>query len=323
MKSARNVLIVLLSLMVILLFGCGKNQESINPIDQGKINILTTIFPLYDFAKQIGGEYVNVKSFIPAGVDPHHYEPSAKEMIELNNANLFIYNGAGYELWVDKAVQNLNQEETKVVNASLGLELLSGNHDHDDEHATEEEEEHDHEHGDFDPHVWLDPMKAKQQAALILDALIELAPEHKAAFQSNYDRLATELDQLDADYKTAFAKVTKKKVVVAHQAFSYLAHRYGFEQIAVAGLSTSNEPSQKEILKLIDVLRENDLKYVAYDSIVESKVAQTVQREANAEAITLNTIENATKPQLAAGVTYVQFMKENLAVLKKILEIQD
>lgn len=320
MKTVKGLSLIFLIISFIVLFGCSNSTEHPSSVDRDKIQVITTIFPLYDFAKQIGGDYVSVKSLIPAGVDSHHFEPTAKEMVQLNNADLFIYNGAGYELWVEKTVQNLNQENTKIVDASLGLDFLIG---HDEEDATEENHEDDHGHGDYDPHVWLDPMNAKQQAGLILKALIEIAPEHKAAFQANYDRVANDLDQLDAEYQAAFAKAKKKKVVVAHQAFGYLAHRYGFEQIAVSGLSTSKEPSQKELINLIKILKENDLKYVAFDSFVESKIAKTVQREANAEAITLNTIENATKEQLAAGVTYVQLMRENLHALKTILDIQD
>lgn len=344
MNRAWIRLTILILVVMVALAGCGKStgtsaSDTSNGTEEmtgNKILIYTTLFPLYDFARQIGGQYAEVKSMIPVGAEPHDFEPSAKDMVELNKADLFVYNGAGFEAWVDKTVENINKDKTVVVNASEGLALLESHHhedgdeeDHDHEQSSEEsdhedeaEEGHDHDHGEYDPHVWLDPMMAKEQANKILQALIQIDPEHKAEFQANYDQLAADLDSLDREYRDTINKAAVKELIVSHQAFSYLANRYGFEQIPVSGLSPSNEPSQKELMELIQVLKEHNLKYVAFDSLVESKVAQTVQREAGAEAVSLYTLENITSDQMKAGKSYIQLMKENLETLKKVFEVQ-
>lgn len=316
-------LTILIWASLVMLAGCGKStgtsasdtSDSTEEITGNQILIYTTLFPLYDFARQIGGQYAEVKSMIPVGAEPHDFEPSAKDMVELNKADLFVYNGAGFEAWVDKTVENINKDKTVVVNASEGLALLESHHHEDGD-------EEDHDHGEYDPHVWLDPILAKEQANKILQALIQIDPEHKAEFQANYDQLAADLDSLDREYRDTINKAAVKELIVSHQAFSYLANRYGFEQIPVSGLSPSNEPSQKELMELIQVLKEHNLKYVAFDSLVESKVAQTVQREAGAEALSLYTLENITSDQKKAGKSYIQLMKENLETLKKVFEVQ-
>jgi zinc transport system substrate-binding protein len=328
----------LIIVLMLAMSGCGQGKTDQNHSEPSQqIFVYTTLFPLYDFASQIGGEHVTVESIIPPGAEPHDFEPTAKDMVELNQADLFVYNGAGYEAWIERAIENLDGKQIKIVDASEGLNLLKGEiHHQDEEHGSHDEHEdgdhgteegegteaHDHEHGQYDPHVWLDPMLAKEQANKILQALIEIDPVHKVEYQANFDQMARDLDQIDAEYKELISKASKKELVVSHQAFGYLAHRYGLEFIPVSGLSPSDEPSQKELMNLVDLVKEHNLKYVAFDSLVESKLAESVRLEAGVEAVTLYTIENVTKEQLKAGLTYQDLMRENLETLRKVLEVQ-
>jgi zinc transport system substrate-binding protein len=320
---------------MIFTVGCGQKENSPAPNakeeKQEKILVYTTLFPLYDFAKTIGGEHVTVKSVLPPGAEAHDFEPSSQTIAEANKAKLFIYNGAGFETWITKVKDNLNPNVTKAVDASAEITLIKATeehhdehghdeHEHKDEHASEEKHEHDHEHGLYDPHVWLDPARAKQQAETIHKALVEVDPEHKDTYDANYAKLAAELDGLDAAFKTVVANASKKEFVVSHSAFTYLAEKYGLDQIPVSGLSPSDEPTQHELTKLIKVVKEHNIKYIAFETLVESKVAKMVQKETGAEAVTIQTAENVTKEQLEQGVSYVQLMKENLEVFKKILE---
>ncbi|WP_047153105.1 metal ABC transporter substrate-binding protein [Aneurinibacillus tyrosinisolvens] len=306
-------------LIMVLLAGCG-NNDSGQPAQQknGKVLIYTSLFPIYDFARTIGGDYVIVNSIIPPGAEPHDFEPSPKDMAQLSKANLFIYNGAGYETWIEKAIQNLDTAKTKPIDASQGVRLLTLEQEMADEHSTDH-----HEHGQMhDPHIWLDPVRAKQQAETIQKALSEVDPAHKADYEANYSKLAAQLDSLDQDFKTTLAGAQKKEFVTSHRAFAYLAEHYGLKQIAVSGLSPSEEPSQQDLTNLVDTVKKHHIKYVAFEELVQSKVAQAVQREAGAEAILLNPVENVTKEQLASGKTYVDLMKANLETLKKMLEVK-
>ncbi len=329
MKKKASVLLIALFIMtlIFLLSGCAQDkQQAESP--SNKITIYTTLFPLFDFARQIGGEHVEVYSVIPTGAESHDFEPSAKDIIAINQADMFIYNGAGYETWIENVIDNLDASKTMLVDASSELkiaEILGASHSHDHEEGHEEghKEEHDHVHDDAnDPHTWLDPINAKTQAGTILASLTALDPTHEADYQANYDRFATELDSLDLQYKEMIKHATKHEIVVSHQAFGYLANRYGFKQVPIAGLSPSSEPSTKALQQLIELIKEHELKYVAFDALVESKVAKTVQRETGAESVTLYTIENVTKQQMEQDVTYLQLMKENLETLKKVLEVQ-
>lgn len=270
----------------------------------GKILIYTSLFPIYDFAQKIGGDYVTVKSIVPPGAEPHEFEPSVKDMAALSTARIFIYNGAGYETWINKAKQNLDAKKTLLVDASTDVQLITA------------------ADGTHDPHIWLDPNRAKLQAENIKKALISVDPAHEKEYTKNYNKLAAELDNLDKSYRDVAAKATKKQFVTSHKAFAYLAAQYGLTQIPVTGLSPSVEPGQKELQALIEVLKKDNIRYVAFEELVQNKVAQTVQREAGAEAVTLNPVENVTKEEFQAGKSYVQLMTENIEVLKKVLEVK-
>lgn len=325
MKGYKALFIGVFSLLIIFSFiltGCsekpqmGENKE--------KITVYTSLFPLYDFAKQIGGEYVEVKSILPAGAEAHDFEPSIKDMVEFNNARILIYNGAGFENWINKAKENLDSDVTLIVDASEGIDLTRKASQDEDAHEEENGDEHaheeEHDHGDFDPHIWLDPMLAKQQALNIQKALIKVDPLHEEEYKKNYESLAQQLDDIDKGFKDVVAKAQKKQFVTSHKSFSYFADRYGLEQISVTGLSPSVEPGQKELQRIIEVVKKNNLRYVAFGDLVESKVAETVLRETGAEAVRLHTLENVTKEELKANKSYIDLMRENLEVMKKVLE---
>ncbi|GEN36498.1 metal ABC transporter substrate-binding protein [Aneurinibacillus danicus] len=340
MKGYHKILYGLLTLSLMLsifLTGCGQEGVEAGKGEDGKVEVYTTLFPLYDFVRAIGGDHVKVNSLLPPGAEAHDYEPSAKDIGKVNEARLFVYNGAGYEAWIDNMTKNLDSQKTKVVDASQGLQLVEpdehahegeqvheGEHSHEEEAANMEEHGHEdeHDHGKYDPHVWLNPVLAKQQAANIKTALTEVDPAHKADYEANYNKLAQQLDALDKEYKDAVAKAKKKEFIVSHKAFTYLAGHYGLEQLSVSGLSPSQEPTQQQLKQLIETAKAHNIKYVAFEGLVENKVAKTVQRETGAEAVTLYTLENVTKEQFDAGKTYTDIMKDNLTTLKKVLEVQ-
>ncbi|RXT13748.1 metal ABC transporter substrate-binding protein [Ammoniphilus sp. CFH 90114] len=360
MKRPFLGLFTVLFSLGMLLSACGtatKPEESTlantEPVVDSKIKVYTTLFALTDFAQSIAGDKAIIENIVPAGVEPHDFEPTAKDMIKLNEANVFIYNGAGFEGWTDKALQSLENKDLIVVDASKDIELVRAvdhdeNHGHEEhakaedhgheehakaeehgheEHAKEEDhghEEHasegDHDHGEFDPHIWLDPLKAKKQAELIKDALIKADPANKEYYEGNFQTLNTQFDELDAAFKDLVAHSHHKEIVVSHAAFGYLTHAYGLKQIAISGLSPSNEPSQQQLKNIIDEAREHEIKNILFDSLVSGKVAEVVKHEVGAEALTLNTLENLTQEELSQGKNYFSVMKDNIETLKQALE---
>ena len=330
--------------MSMFLIGCSNTEESVNSSNESSdtIKVFTTIFPLEDFTKKIGGEHVSVTSVFPAGADAHTYEPSTKQMVEMANGDLFIYTGIGLEGFAEKAHETLENENVKILKAGENLDLLSHNHEHaheEEEHANEEEHAHEDEHAheeeqvneeenhhhdhDKDPHVWLDPILAEQVAENIKNTLIELKPDAQEDFEKNFQALVEQFHSLDAEMNAIVEKAERKEIVVSHAAYGYWEERYGIEQISISGLSPTEEPSQKELAHIIEKAQEYNIKYVIFENNVSSNVANIVQSELNAEALTLHNLESITEEQMEEGKDYFDIMKENIETLKKALNVRN
>lgn len=299
-----------------------------------KPKVFTTIYPLEYVTKRIGGVHVEVINIVPPGVEPHDFEPTAKNMVALTEADVFVYNGSGLELWVDKAVENLDKNHTQIINTTEGLDLLKA-HEHEEEHADEHGDEHadehkdeheehghehDHDHGEYDPHVWLDPSLLKEQADKVKHALIAKDQAHAADYEKNYVQLASELDQLDQEFKEMVAQAARKEFMVSHSAFYYLAHRYGLEQVAISGVNPADEPSPAEMKKLVEHVKEHQLPYVLFETLVSPKVAEVIAKEAGVKTATLNPLEGLTQEDVKAGKDYLSIMRENLETLREALK---
>ncbi|WP_226646883.1 metal ABC transporter solute-binding protein, Zn/Mn family [Mesobacillus subterraneus] len=428
----------LLLLVGLTLAGCSSSKESAINSETSKLTVYTTIYPLQDFAKKIGGEFVDVESIYPPNVDAHSFEPSTKDMMKLAEADLFIYSGAGIEGFAEKAEQALKNEKVRIVKAAENVEMIESSHDHshegeeahsneehhdekaahsddehhdheaalsdkehhddeaahsdeghhddeaahsdeehhDDEAAHSDEEHHDHEaansdkehhddeaahsdeehhddeaahsddehhddgaahseeehhddeaaHSDkaqhdqnLDPHVWLDPIRSIKLASNIKDSLIELMPNREQEFEQNFAQLEKELKELDNEFKDVIDQAEHKHLLVAHEAYGYWENRYGIIQIAVNGLSPTQEPSQKELTNLIEEAKEHDLKYIAFEQNVSSRVAEMIQKEIGAETVTLYNLESISTEDMNNEEDYFSLMRKNLQTLEKVL----
>lgn len=308
-----------------MIAGCSTGAQESE--QKEKLTVYASVYPLADFAQKIGGDQVEVINMVPAGVDPHDFEPTAKELARLSESDIFLYNGAGFEGWVDKAKGIVNQEQTEVVDLSQHVDLIAvdehDEHGHDDEeHADEADHDDGHDHGDTDPHVWLDPNRAKQQAEAIRDVLIKKDPDHQSTYEENYKALESRFDELDAKFEEVVKSGKKDTIVVSHDAFSYLADRYGFKQVAISGLSPSAEPSAKKMKEIVDTAKEQKVDYIFFETLVSGKVAEAVKNEVGAEALVLNPLEGLTKKQEQDGEDYFSLMEANADNLAKALEAE-
>lgn len=330
MKITKLSLGILL-LVGMTLAGCSSSKESAktNNSEANKLTVYTTIYPLEDFAKKIGGEFVDVKSIYPPNADAHSFEPTTKDMINLAEADLFIYSGAGIEGFTEKAEQALKNEKVTILKAAENVEMIEAaqDHSHGGEETHSEEEQHDEdaahseEHLDqnLDPHVWLDPILSIKLASHIKDSLIELMPEQKQEFEQNFVQLEQDLKELDNEFKNVIDHAENKHLLVAHEAYGYWSNRYGIIQIAVNGLSPTQEPSQRELTKLIEEAKEHDLKYIAFEQNVSSRVAEMIQREIGAETVTLYNLESISAEDMKNEEDYFSLMRKNLETLEKVL----
>lgn len=307
----------------------GSNQDA---ADQ-KLNVYTSTFATAAIAKEIGGADVDVKMIIPPGADPHSYEPTSKQLTEIAQGDLFLLTGTTLEPYSEKIKASLKGNDVQFIETSKGIDLLEASatvhvhgeadahdeeHAHEDEHAEDEHAEEGHDHGKYDPHVWLDPNNAKMMAQSISTALAKEVPDKKATFEKNLAEFDTQADELDQNLQQAVADGSKKELLVTHAAYGYLAERYGFSQLPIAGISPSDEPSQKELAALVKEAKLHDLKYIAFEETVSPKVARVIQQEIGAEAITIHNLESVTKEQQDAS--YFDLMNENVTTLKKALQ---
>ncbi|MFJ7827157.1 metal ABC transporter solute-binding protein, Zn/Mn family [Psychrobacillus sp. NPDC096623] len=324
----KRIIIASMLFLLIFLAACGnKEANEVNTEnEEQQVKIFTTVYPLQYFAERIGGDSVRVSSIYPAGANEHTFEPTQKDMMALADADLFFYIGLGLEGFVDNAKKTLEEEHVKMV-ATVDavsedqLEEPADVHtDESQDHKNESFENHEgHDHGDVDPHIWMSPKISQSLALSIKDSLVEISPEQQATFEKNYDELIKELQTLDAGFEEMAHSATSKTFFVSHAAFGYIANTYGLEQLAIAGLNSQDEPSQKELTKLIDLAKEKNINYILFEQNVSSKLTEVIQQEIGAESLVLHNLGVLSKEDMNNKETYFTLMNKNLETLRTVL----
>lgn len=330
MKKIATLLTAVL-MSALLLLGCSKNrvvttEQDINKesTELSKLTVMTSFYPMYDFAVNIGGNKVIVKNMVPSGIEPHDWEPAASDIVGLEEADVFIFNGAGMEHWVETVLDTLGNENLIIVEASEGVSLIEG-HGHDDdedehEDEDEQEDEADHDEEQLDPHVWLSPLNVKIQVQNIRDAFVEADPDNADYYNENYETYVAKLDVLDQKFKDSLTNLSNKDIIVAHEAFGYLCDAYGLNQIGIEGLSPDSDPDPARMEEIIELAKEKQIKIIFFEELVSPKVAQTIADEIGVETAVLNPLEGLTEEQIKAGADYISVMEDNLANLLKALQ---
>lgn len=300
--------------LFVIAAGCTNSPEggSDNQGSQSdQLQVVTTFYPLYDFTKKIGGEYVHVRNLVPAGADPHQWTPSTSDMVTMSNADLFIYNGAGFEVWTDNFLNTLDGEIV-VLEATRDINLLEvDSHAHDD---------HDHDHDEFDPHVWVSPKRAMLMAENIKNILVQINPEYKEQFLANFEWFMEDLEELDQQFEAVIANSSKDYIVTSHNAFAYLAYDYGFEQRFIMGLSTEAEPTVQHLSEISHFIEEHDVQYILFEALSSSKAAETLAKDLGVETLVFNPLEGLTKEEEEAGEDYLSIMQQNLETIETALK---
>lgn len=278
-----------------LLGACSSNKDAkVSNDKDGKLEIVTTFYPMYDFTKNIVGDEANVKLMVPAGSEPHDYEPSAKDMAKAHDADVFVYHNENMETWVPKAQESWEKGIPNVVEGTKDMILLPGS----------EEEGHDHDHGEeghhheLDPHTWVSPKMAIQEVSNIKDQLVKLYPQKAKVFETNAEKYLNKLKQLDADYTASFKDAKQKSFVTQHAAFGYLALDYGLTQVPIAGLTPEQEPTSSRLAELKEYVQKNGINYIYFEKNANDKIAKTLANEANVKMEVLNPLESLTKKQM-------------------------
>jgi zinc transport system substrate-binding protein len=313
----RGVLALLF--MVVLCSACDKKQKE--TAESGKIKVVTTLFPLYDFTRSIGRDKVDVQLLLPPGMEAHSFEPKPNDIIKANKANLFVYTNRYMEPWAADIIGGLDTRKILVVDTSRGARLMkpleSAEHDHDSEgHGHEEDGRHDHE-GGADPHIWLDFRNAQIMVDNILAGLIAKDPANREYYSANALAYKAQLAELDNRYRNGLSTCRKKVFLHGgHYAFGYLANRYGLRYESAYAVSADSEPTPAKIMDLIKKMRANGLRYVYTEELVEPRIADTIARETGATILRLHGAHNISKDDLAEGATFLSLMDRNLKNLR-------
>lgn len=293
-------------MLLLLLTITGCSSTSSEEGNQDGMKIYTSIYPIQYLAEHIGGDTVNVESVYPPGVDAHTYEPTSKEMTSIASGDAFIYLGAGMEGFAESAADALESQDVALFELGTHEELFQTEHAH---------AEDGHNHGDYNPHIWLDPIRMIDMAGIIKGKLIELNPDEKQIYVENFKALKKELLALDKKYRETLETKEHKEILVSHAAYGYWEERYGIKQIAISGLTSSAEPSQKELTKIIDKAKTDQLEYVIFEQNGSDRVSSIIQEQIGAKALHIHNLSVLTEEDIKQNEDYFSLMNHNLEVL--------
>ncbi len=312
-------LLILLLLLPLIFVGCAEEQED-------RFTVVATLFPQYDFARNVAGDRVDVELLLDLGTDAHSYDPTPLDVIKIATADLFIYTGDGMELWVKKLLESadvaaaIERGDLTVLDLSKQVDLIcTDSHDHDHDHG--HDHGHGHDHAEYDPHIWTSPENAIKMCGAIADTLIALDGDNAAYYSERLDAYTGELALLCEEIGGV---VTGARLDTVHFggsfAFAYLFDYAALKHVSVyEGCASHAEPSAADITGVVRSARESGAKYIVYDTEPERKVAATVAEECGAELIRMHAIHNVSKKEVDSGEDYISLMYRNSETLRKAI----
>jgi len=299
-----------------MLPSCGKKKEE-QPAAK-KLIVVTTLFPLYDFARNIGGDNIDVSLLLPPGVESHGFEPRPEDIKKINRAGVFIYTGEHMEPWAGKILKGIDNKNLIVIDSSKNITLIeesgADEHGHENKNGGGEEE--------MDPHIWLDFANAQKMVDNMLEGFIRADAANANEYRKNAGKYKTLLGDLDNKFREGLASCSTKYFIHGgHYTFGYMTKRYGLNYIsAYHGFSPDSEPSAKRLAELIKKMKEHNVKHVFYEELVSPRVADTIAKETGAALLPLHAAHNITKDEWESGVTFVGLMEQTLRNLKTGLQ---
>jgi zinc transport system substrate-binding protein len=267
--------------------------------DIQKVRVIASFFPLYDFAKNVGGDRAEVSVMVPAGIEPHNWEPTPRDIADAENADMIVYNGAGFERWVSAINAKF------AVDTSIGIQLMQG------------AEEGVHEESGLDPHIWLDPMLAKQQVEAIRDGFVQIDPVNSGYYHQNAQRYIAELDSLDSFIRSNLSNCELRDFIAFHNAFSYFANRYNLTQHSIQGISPEGDVLPQRIQEIKDLAATLGINVIYAEDLIDPRLANVIAGEIpNGQVLVLNPIEGLKREEIEQGLGYIDKMMEDVQNLK-------
>jgi zinc transport system substrate-binding protein len=278
---------------VLMLSGCQPAAPPARPL------VVATIYPLWEFSRQVAGDRAEVIALVPPGVEPHDWEPSPRDVSQAQRATVFVQTGTTLDAWAQKLLRDAGTRAV-IVEAGRGLGTITRG-------------------GAVDPHQWLDPTLARAQVQAIAAGLGQAHPAGRDTYEENAKRFAARLDALDRAFATGLERCARREIVTSHAAFAYLARRYRLVEVPLMGLAPEAEPSPADVAAIVKTARAMKVTHIFFEPLVSPRLAETLGREIGAAPLPLNPVEGITKDDAAAGRGYVELMQANLANLRTAL----
>jgi zinc transport system substrate-binding protein len=270
-----------------------------------KVRVVASFYPIFEFVKRVGGDRVEATSLIPVGTEPHDFDPMVQQVQNAETADMVVFNGAGFE---EERLRNLNAKF--VVDTSKGLNLTSGTFKDPEVNLQANEIS-------TDPHIWLDPLLAKQQVEQIRDGLIEIDPRNTEYYSKNANSFLTALDNLDRTIRERLSNCEKRDFIAFHDAFGYFANRYGLTQHSIQGISPEAETSPQRLQQIIGLARDMGLDAIYSEELADPRLADVIAQEIpNGKVLVLSPIEGVNKEEQNAGIGYLEKMNKNIENLR-------
>jgi zinc transport system substrate-binding protein len=290
---------------------CGGNGASTDGDFAGSrtVRVVASMYPLEYFTDQIGGDRVQVDGVVPSGGDAHDFEPTPGDLRKIAGADMIVYNGLGFESWIDALLDAGDAPDTAVQASSSSV----ARHFDSNGVATDSDE-------DLDPHMWLDPVLAITQARAITEGLVKADPEGRAVYLANSDALVDRLIALDTRFTEGLMSCSRDTFITSHDSFNYMAARYGVNAIGISGINPESEPSPRALADLSNAISDSGIEYVLVSPIDSERLSDTLARETGVESLPLHSLQNLTSDQKKSGETYFSLMEQNLASLVIALE---
>lgn len=306
MKPRYYIPLAILILFLFIAAALSKQSNpSNNPVAGDKLRVTASFYPMYFFASQIGKDMAEVVNLTPAGAEPHEYEPTTSDIARISKSNMLVLNGGKLEAWGDKIKSQLQGSSVLVVIAGEG----AANRKIAENGQTI-----------LDPHIFLDPVLAKQEAQDIEKGYEKINPSNASYFQANAKNLEDQLDGLNNEFKNKLSNCQRRDFVTSHTAFSYLAARYNLNQVAISGISPDEEPTPKKLAEIVDFIKKENIKVIFFEKLVSPKLSQTIALETGAQTLVLDPIEGITQEDIKTGQNYFTIMKRNLNNLQIALQ---
>ncbi len=293
----------------LLLAGCGGGSS-----DDGKPTVVASFYPYAFVAEQVGGSLASVQNLTSPGVEPHDLELRPKQVAAVQDADLVIYQH-DFQAAVDDAVDQADRPDDSTVDVADLVDLHTSEEDHAEQEGHHAGEHGDEDHGSMDPHVWLDPANLEPVAEAVADDLARIDPEHADTYRANAQELVDELSRLDEDFAAGLKTCEHHTIVTSHAAFGYLALKYGLEQVPIAGIDPSNEPSGKQLAAITDTVRSTGITTIFTEELVDPSNADTIATATGAKVATLDPIEGLGPD--TRDETYLTLMRRNLDALRE------